>query len=92
MSGDTSAGRLRVFGVGSSNDALLQQRGKVIAIEMDAAANADGLIGPSSASSSKILSATAGLPRRALNDIMKCCLNVRMNSEEFHIRRRNDLR
>ena len=29
--------------IGSSNDAPLQQRGKVIAIEMDAAANADGL-------------------------------------------------
>ena len=48
-----------MIGIGSSNDALLQQRGKVIAIEMDAAANADGLIGPS-ASSSKILSATDG--------------------------------
>ena len=30
-------------GIGSSNDAPLQQRRKVIAIEMDAAANADGL-------------------------------------------------
>ena len=48
-----------MIGIGSRNDALLQQRGKVIAIEMDAAANADGLIGPS-ASSSKILSATDG--------------------------------
>ena len=38
-----------MVGIGSSNDALFQQRGKVIAIEMDAAANADGLakdIGP----------------------------------------------
>ena len=32
-----------MIGIGSSNDALLQQRGKVIAIEMDAATNADGL-------------------------------------------------
>ena len=32
-----------MIGIGSSNDAPLQQRGKVIAIEMDAAANADGL-------------------------------------------------
>ena len=29
--------------IGSSNDALLQQRGKVIAIEMDATTNADSL-------------------------------------------------
>ena len=32
-----------MIGIGSGNDAPLQQRGKVIAIEMDAAANADGL-------------------------------------------------
>ena len=32
-----------MIGIGSDNDAPLQQRGKVIAIEMDAAANADGL-------------------------------------------------
>ena len=32
-----------MIGIGSSNDAPLLQRGKVIAIEMDAAANADGL-------------------------------------------------
>ena len=32
-----------MIGIGSSNDAPLQQRGKVIAIEMGAVANADGL-------------------------------------------------
>ena len=28
--------------------------------------------------------------RRPLKDIVKCCLNVRMNSDEFHILRTND--
>ena len=28
--------------------------------------------------------------RRPLKDIVKCCLNVRMNSAEFHILRRNE--
>ncbi len=28
--------------------------------------------------------------RRPLKDIVKCCLNVRMNSDEFHILRRNE--
>ena len=28
--------------------------------------------------------------RRPLKDIVKCCLNVRMNSAEFHIRRTNE--
>ena len=36
--------------IGSHDKALPQQRGKVIAIEMNAAANADGLIGPSASS------------------------------------------
>ena len=36
MSAIPLLGRLRMIGIGSSNDALLQQRGKVIAIEMGA--------------------------------------------------------
>ena len=36
MSAIPLLGRLRIIGIGSSNDALLQQRGKVIAIEMGA--------------------------------------------------------